>query len=254
MCLSINDYWFNDILISTNLFKDKLIEAFKLIKSYNLVITGTIGVGKSTICQILAKLFKYYSPESKIKLYPEYINYGKKTEKETVGYKLFEMKKKDKINSFTLQTYIMDIWNDLFKENEYTNYDSFNIFERLPCDAVYCFAQYEYTIGAINEDEFKILEQKNKRMIEKYKLFSYDDTCISIIENVQMTDTVKEIIKIIIDDIENGIMNRTICLHINNINTYLDRIDTRGRKGETADLDDCVNFYYQYYKQTFMSD
>ena len=52
------------------------------------------------------------------------------------------MKMKNEIPAFTLQSYILNIWNTLLNQNDNNN-SYFNLFERLPYDALYCFSKKE---------------------------------------------------------------------------------------------------------------
>ena len=51
----------------------EFIKALKTNEHTDLVITGNIGVGKSTICQLLSSLLSFVDNKIKINTYPEYI-------------------------------------------------------------------------------------------------------------------------------------------------------------------------------------
>ena len=134
---------------------------------YNLIITGTLGVGKTTTSKLINNILKY--KHIMVHMYLEYINYNK------VGQELFEMKMNDKVSPFTFQNYILDIWDDLLTEHDFKNSKGINIFERLPYDAVYCFSQKEYLNGNMTKDEYETIINRYRAIINKHEMFEYDD-------------------------------------------------------------------------------
>ena len=101
------------------------IELFKPFvgQNYNLIITGSVGVGKSTISELIHKIL---NDTLNIKTYPEYINY--KFGNLLPGLTLFDMMMMNKITPFTFQSFVFDIWNTLFEENNFKHCNTFNMF------------------------------------------------------------------------------------------------------------------------------
>jgi len=225
----------NQNIIKPELFKDK---------KYNLIITGTIGVGKSTILQLISDILEYY--DIKINKYPEYITYNK------TGQLLFEMKMNNKISTFTFQNYILDIWDTLLTENNFKHSKNINIFERIPYDAVYCFSDKEYLKGNLTKDEYKMIITHYNDILQKHNMFEYSDQIkFSKIVNDNINQTISDILNIIISDIENNITHRCIYLTVNNEDEYYKRLGIRDRNGEDKYTCQILNDYQRYYEQNF---
>lgn len=218
-------------------------ELFKNIH-YNLIITGTIGVGKTTILKLIDNILKF--KRITVHKYLEYINYNH------VGQDLFQMKMNNKVSAFTFQNYILDIWDNLLNENEYSTSKGINIFERIPYDAVYCFSQKEYQNGNITKNEYDIIIERYKNIINKHNMFEYDNTVkYSKINNDDIIKTITDIFNIIIDDVKNGITKRCICLNIDNNNVYYSRLGIRNRTDEDKYTQKILEDYKTYYSSNF---
>ena len=213
-------------------------------KQYNLIITGTLGVGKTTTIQLVNYILKYnHIPVNR---YLEYINYN------NVGRDLFQMKMNQKVSAFTFQNYILDIWDTLLTENDYAHSTGINIFERIPHDAVYCFSQKEYQNGNISESEYSIIVERYKNIIKKHGMFEYsDDIKYSNIINNDINDTIDEIFKIITEDIQKGVTKRCICLDIKDKELYYSRLGIRNRTDEDKYTQQVLNDYKKYYSSKF---
>ena len=224
----------NQNLINPDLFKNV---------AYNLIITGTVGVGKSTTLQLTTDILEYY--QIPVNKYPEYITYNK------TGQKLFEMKMNNEISAFTFQNYILDIWETLLIKNNFKNSIGINIFERLPYDAVMCFAKKEFENGNISQDEFDIIYKRYLKIIDEYKMFDYSATEKIKIYNNDINDTINNILNVIINDIKTGINYRCICLDIEDKELYYHRLGIRNRTAEDEYTKTILDEYRSYYKDNF---
>lgn len=243
-----NNVWISDIVQFINDSGTINIKAenFENIK-YDLIITGTIGVGKSTLLQFLSEIFKYNNIN--FCSYPEFITYEYRNK--NIGQDLFEMKMKNIISTFTFQNYILDIWDKLLSENKFSESNSINLFERIPYDAVYCFSKKEFENGNLNKDEYEIIIKRYEKLCEKYNLYDYDKVLISNLENNNVIKTACEIIKIVVDDISKGVQSRCICLKVSNDDTYLNRLNIRNRDGEDKYKIDTLTKFKDYYNNKF---
>jgi len=223
-------------------------ELLKLIEngSYNLIVTGTLGVGKTTAIKLINNILKYN--HISVKSYLEYINYN------NVGQEIFQMKMNGEVSAFTFQNYILDIWNDILKKNDFKHSKGINIFERLPYDAVYCFSKKEHDEGNITDDEYELIIQRYKRLINEHAMFEYtSDIKYSRLINNDMTRTIVEIFNIIKNDIEQGIKNRCICLDIDDKELYYERLGIRNRTNEDKYTQKILGEYKDYYYNSFIN-
>lgn len=245
-----NNSWISDIVkfISDegNVVIDK--DLFNS-KKYDLIITGTIGVGKSTILQFLSEIFKYNNID--YISYPEFITY--EYEGQEIGQKIFEMKMKNIISTFTFQNYILDIWNRQLIENDFKNSNKINLFERIPYDAVYCFSKKEYENGNLSKLEFDTIIQRYEKMSNEFNLYNYDDIKCIKVENNNSIKSICEIIKIITDDLKSEVKSRCICLKISEDDEYYNRLNIRNREGEDKYKMQTLENFRNYYDETFKS-
>ena len=217
-----------------NLIWNKCKKIDPINQTYNLVITGNIGVGKSTICELIKFMLKNES--IKFNVYPEYITFNE------TGKMLLEMKMKNQISTFTFQNYILDIWKTIIKQNSTNQHNVVNIFERLPYDAMYCFATEEYKRNNISSDEYALLIKNYNSL----NCFNYDNCAKIIIENNDIIKTVNDVIETINSDQKNKITHRAITLTADNI---AERIKIRGRECEQEYTNEILNKYSKFYEQ-----
>lgn len=227
------------------------IEKLKRLSNttYNLVITGTVGVGKSTICEIL---YNTLNPILNVKSYPEFINV--KYNDINVGTQMFEMKVNNVISAFTFQSYILDIWDYLLKQNCYNQSNincNFNIFERLPEDSVRCFAKLSLENKDMTKYEYDNLIHKHKYLVSKYRLLGYNAFKAVNVENDRLYATCHKIIKRIIDDYDSKIKNRVIYLTVTDEKIYKQRILNRSRTGEDSYNRRILNQFKSFYSTQF---
>ena len=86
----------------------------KNFEGYNLIITGSIGMGKSTLLESIHNCLNYNNINHYS--FPEFVmmNYSNINISET----LLEMKLKGILSGITTQNYILDIWEYNLKEYE----------------------------------------------------------------------------------------------------------------------------------------
>lgn len=225
----------------------------KDFKGYNLIITGSIGMGKSTLLESIHNCLNYNNINHYS--FPEFVmtNYSNINISET----LLEMKLKGILSGITTQNYILDIWEyNLNKYEMYKNKVSRNnivLWDRTPEDvgiftkALINYEKYKniklnnHTINS-DENEFNtqcynnIIDRSDKIMekynIKKYSLEDNNKPCyISMIRgNIDLM--LLSVLNIIKDDIEKNLCNNRI------IHLKTDRLDqhkniqNRNRGGE----------------------
>lgn len=222
------------------------------INKYNLVITGSIGAGKSTISQIITYILKNYCKNTNI--YPEYISVC--FNNRPIGQDIFDMYMNNEITSSTFQNFIIDTWKTLFEKNNYTDITkefTINIFERLPHDAVFCFSR-EQVGKTMTYEEYEIILQKYNQMERDIKIPTYNKCKFQKIHNDgDICDVIIEILNVIIGDmISNYDITRVIGLQISN-EKYKQRIQQRGRESEEKYCDLILNHYNEYYNKLYDS-
>ena len=225
----------------------------KDFKGYNLIITGSIGMGKSTLLESIHNCLNYNNINHYS--FPEFVmtNYSNINISET----LLEMKLKGILSGITTQNYILDIWEYNLKKYEmYKNKFSRNnivLWDRTPEDvgiftkALINYEKYKnikLNNHAINSDENEFNSQcynniidRSDKIMEKYniKKYSIEDNnkpCyVSMIRgNIDLM--LLSVLNIIKDDIEKNLTNNRI------IHLKTDRLDqhkniqNRNRGGE----------------------
>lgn len=225
----------------------------KDFKGYNLIITGSIGMGKSTLLESIHNCLNYNNINHYS--FPEFVmtNYSNINISET----LLEMKLKGILSGITTQNYILDIWEyNLNKYEMYKNKISRNnivLWDRTPEDvgiftkALINYEKYKnikLNNHAINSDENEFNTQcynniidRSDKIMEKYniKKYSIEDNnkpCyVSMIRgNIDLM--LLSVLNIIKDDIEKNLCNNRI------IHLKTDRLDqhkniqNRNRGGE----------------------
>lgn len=225
----------------------------KDFKGYNLIITGSIGMGKSTLLESIHNCLNYNNINHYS--FPEFVmtNYSNINISET----LLEMKLKGILSGITTQNYILDIWEYNLKKYEmYKNKISKNnivLWDRTPEDvgiftkALINYEKYKnikLNNHAINSDENEFNTQcynniinRSDKIMEKYniKKYSIEDNnkpCyVSMIRgNIDLM--LISVLNIIKDDIEKNLCNNRI------IHLKTDRLDqhkniqNRNRGGE----------------------
>lgn len=241
-----------ETLISNTLFNN-LVKTMKesLGKNgngYRLVITGTIGSGKSTVCQLISNIFS--ANGYNINAYPEFVNVQPEKAIEMLKRKL----EKD-ASTYEFQNYILDTWEMLFEEHK--NKSGISIFERCIDDSVLCFCKYDVMNGKMNNEEYERLRERALELDSKYQMFGFFPENFNIfsferVECSKLELALVNIITTVINDINHGIMNRMIGLYVSG-ETSKERIHKRLRDGESAYSDDDIENYVKMYNDLYMS-
>ena len=235
--------------IDLDLFKE-----YKTINNYNLVITGSVGVGKSTMCQIIYKILSILYDN--IKIYPEYINWlFKDSHLNTdiaLGRIMLDSKLNGTISAVSFQNFVIDIWDNLLTNNNFKSKSNINILERLPEDAIYCFSKECRNNNEMTQNEYESILEKYNNLIQKHDLIETKNCELIIINNEkELVVTVREILNIIINDLNQGITNRIIGLKVSE-DEYIKRIQKRGRSCEVDTIAlDIYRHYNKYYSEYY---
>lgn len=225
----------------------------KDFKGYNLIITGSIGMGKSTLLESIHNCLNYNNINHYS--FPEFVmtNYSNINISET----LLEMKLKGILSGITTQNFILDIWEyNLNKYEMYKNKVSRNnivLWDRTPEDvgiftkALINYEKYKnikLNNHAINTDENEftnlcynnIIERSDKIMekynIKKYSLEDNNKPCYITMIRSNIELMLLSVLNIIKDDIEKNLCNnRIIHLKTDKIDQHKN-IQNRNRGGE----------------------
>lgn len=235
-----------------------------LIKTnYNLVLLGTVSIGKTTICNILYQLF--YQFQYNVFCYPEFLQADERN-----GQVYLEAHLENKLSSFDFQNYILDTWNNMMrnqpleKNNMHTQEffnegydDRINIFERCCDDSVVCFVNVlNNEQKTINDEEFEYLFNYARKLILKHKIPSYTfqkNINLKIVSNDSLFKAVNDILDIIIEDLtvaKDISFSRFIGLTCD-FEKVLDRINDRNRASESNYSQETLLKYYNCYENIY---
>lgn len=205
---------------------------------YNIIITGPVSVGKTTILNALYHLLKLSNQE--IQTFPEFVC-------TKLGRELLSKNLSKEISALTFQSYVLDFWD---KE---PNFKNVNLFERCLDDTIYVFCKYQLHHGNLTELEYKTLEEKMKRINMKWNLPSFDKEykLVTLNTDKSIDEILYELYKIVQEDIKDGVETRIISLDLSS-QKILERIKFRGRDGESAYsleyIDEIRKSYYDMLK------
>lgn len=230
--------------VYSNVDKDLLNEFVNVIKQNghtDLVITGNIGVGKSTICQLLTTLIELTDKTCEINTYPEYIRLKIDGD---LGEMMLKLRSEKQISVETFQHFILDFWYMILSVKDHRT-KHLSIYERLPEDSVYCFAQRSYQNGEINEDGWMRLQNRYGEIRNDFNIFEKSDCSVYRVSNeTNLYQTLNNIMKLIIDHIKDKKLY--IILEVKPT-IYQQRIKIRNRDSEqslsTAILEQYGSFY-----------
>lgn len=223
-----------------------LVTLYKDI-SYNIIITGSVGVGKSTVAQLIYEILKELY--NNVKIYPEYIN--QTFNNIPIGSLMLDAKVNNLISADTFQNFVLDIWEHQLKNNEFKKNNTINILERLPEDAVSCFTRESYDNGNMSTLAWNNINHRLQLITEKYNVPSSMNCGFKLINNNgKLTETIQNIINVICDDIKNGVRNRLFGLIIDD-EKYINRIIERGRLSELNTDLTIFKHYNEYYTKLY---
>jgi len=204
---------------------------------YNLVITGPVAVGKSTMCEIVkAELETKYN--KKVIYIPEYL-----VKKE--GPNMLKQYLNKCISNVTFQNYILDYYEETFSKG-FSEYDIV-LFERLPDDNLLCFANMSNKNNEFSDLDLLNYYNRVRLVNHKYQLPSYIEGNISLTSMLNEKDIdLSYIINIIMTDMKNNINNRVVLLSAS-LDTLMARVIHRGREGEENYSKDTLNVFRKHY-------
>lgn len=230
---------------------DELIEQSLIdrLYDYSLVITGTVGSGKSTICESLVYLFNLILKSFPVITYPEFLFVSDNR----LSMSLLGGKFNGNISSNTFQSFILDEWITLLNRNK--NKRGFKIFERCVDDTAICFCNMENKNNRLSDLQLLSLYERVKDINNKYHVPSYcdplNDECkFTKVISGELNDTIVEILHIIHNDLKNNVKQRIIGLSVSfDISKF--RIRQRSRTGESGYTDEQIRNYIHHYETLY---
>lgn len=226
-------------------------ELLEKLANYSLVITGTIGAGKSTVCESVIYILKSILPELNLLTYPEFLYVNNNH----LSGRLLSEKINNGISSNTFQSYVLDNWWHIMNQNN--NQKGFRLFERCIDDCVVCFCNMENKKHKISDIQLMSLYEELKLLVSKFDVPSYfeasptrSNSHFTKIISSDLNYNLQTIFSIISADLHNGINNRIIGLYIDS-ETSKSRIIKRSRTGETGYSDEQIAEYTKHYKKLF---
>lgn len=248
----------NDVIASkisdqTVLMADRYISTnqWDLI-DYNIVITGTVGAGKSTLCESLVHVLKCINPALPVITYPEFLFIGD----EGLSLKLLEKKIVGDVSMNTFQSYVLDNWEHIMTANQQHSH-GIRIFERCIDDCVMCFANIENKNANVSDIQLFSLYKKLKQLVKKFDIPTYlsckpprMNSHFTKIRSGDLNYNLQQVISIIGSDILNGVKNRIIGLSVN-AETSMDRMRSRARDGESGYSTSQIEMYTNHYERLF---
>lgn len=222
---------------------DATVERFRRLNicdDYKLVITGTVGSGKSTLCESIAAIFRKVGKT--LDAYPEYIA------RDPAANMLLEQKLTGVVSPLTFQSFVLDIWEHTLRQPRVGN---FALYERCVDDSVLCFANNDNRNNTMTDGELLTLFDRLKRIDNKYDIPSYfSDNPFTCIVSDTIDSNLQTIVGLIENDITNNVHHRIIGLSVSGETSY-QRILKRGRKAEsnytTKDAQDYADRYERLY-------
>lgn len=225
-------------------FKKFLTPEIKVkLNEYNLAITGTVGSGKSTICESLAFILNTHGIETNN--YPEfiYIDSG-------LSEDILKKKMDGDISTSTFQSYILDSWEKMLSKHQ--GKSGLNLFERCVDDSVICFCNIANKNDDLSEIQLLSLYERLKNINEKYHVPSYFNKNVHFTE-IQSSDlnfNLMQIIDIINSDMKTNITMRIIGLSVSDFDSQT-RIQLRARDGEDGYSMDTIKTFNSHYRKLF---
>ena len=226
------------------MFKKCLIQENKVkLNRYNLVITGTVGSGKSTICESLAYILNICGV--KTNNFPEFLFVDDELSKSILKKKIDGV-----ISASTFQSYILDNWEKILIKNQ--KKDGLNLFERCVDDSVICFCNIANKNDDLTEIQLLSLFERLKHINQKYSMPSYFDKNIHFTE-IQSSDlnfNLMQILDIINSDMKTNTTKRIIGLSVSDYDSKA-RIQSRARDGEDGYSMTIIKMFNLHYKKLF---
>lgn len=212
------------------------------LENYSLVITGTVGSGKSTVCESLMYIFEQC--ELKVNPYPEFLFIN-----QDLSESILKRKSNNDISTFTFQSYILDAWCKILDDN--IKKPGMKLFERCVDDSVLCFCNIANKNKDISEIQLLSLYERLKNINDKYDVPTYFDSLhFTEIQSSKLNFNLNQIVDIIISDIRNNVNKRIIGLSVSDYDSHI-RIQKRSREGEDGYTENIVKIFNTHYKKLF---
>ena len=212
-------------------------------KNYKLVMTGTVGSGKSTICECLACLFN--SVGIWTNNFPEFLFVN-----DDISGLLLTKKINGRISNTTFQNFVLDNWESILKQN--MSKPGLCLFERCVDDCVICFSNIDNANKSISDLELYTMYRRLQKIDADYDVPSYFDSKVHFtkIQSGNLVFNLHQILDIIKSDLKHGIYKRVIGLSVSDFDSK-QRIKQRGRDGEDNYDDALIKKYNNHYKKLF---
>lgn len=222
----------------------KIKELKHIPTNYKLVITGTVGSGKSTICESLCYLFSTINVN--INTFPEFISMNE------FGNEMLKQRIDKKFSAVTFQNYILDNWENILKDK--VN-QGFNMFERCVDDSVLCFCNIFNYEHDMSDMELYSTFNRMQNINQKYNMPTYYSNETNSVHFTEICSgnlnyNLMQIIDIISNDVKNNITSRIIGLSVSDFDSIY-RIKKRNRDSETNYNIDEIKLYNAHYHKLF---
>ena len=218
---------------------DEIKSAFhqlpKFNKNYNIVITGPVSAGKSTL---LTTLYNLLSVNQNVQTFPEFVT-------DSFGQEILKKMLLKELSVLTFQSYILDFWDKM------PRYKNINLYERVLDDTVFVFCRYYLKHNKLSHDEYKVLEEKMHFINEIWSLPSYKckDVEFHLMHDAPLNEELMQIYNIIKNDYNKS---KTVIFGLDISPTIIkSRISKRGREGEDTYDDEYINTICEYYKDLY---
>jgi thymidylate kinase len=211
----------------------------ELISPYELVITGTVAAGKTTICNYLREIFRkkgidYY-------FYEEFAD-------TPLGSDILRARLLGYASVYTLQHYAIDHWEYLKKP---AKSNIVHLYDRIPDDTVLCFCNIWNMQGLLDTQSLASMWERVGRL-HGYHPY-YDSPMLEFleVENSDFDNSITTILQIMNDDIARGdVRTRVIGLSITPAQSR-ERIIARNRLGESNYTDEDLSMFARYIHQLY---
>ena len=216
----------------------------------NIVLTGSVAVGKSTIMRKLKEEIET------LFIFPEFIDENLILSTEEEKRKSLELLKKrfnGEIEPYELQDYILQRWDDYADRGERIDKNRPRLFERLPDDSVEIFA-----LPIVSSEEYTQLKLhlvRTNRKLPSYNSMNGKKTLWINYENDFNPSKEDKIIKLIKKAQSSNIENIIINIYSTGVRNYENYIK-RGRTEERYTLESMksINDRYSAYMAKIISE